>query len=296
MLQQALEMRKRGERVNLTAMMKKLAEEMGKSYATVRRACVRSALWDDTRTIPHAFRLLSEEQERTAISAFLTMSRFKVSFTPSAARQMITDWFGVTMSHPTFTAMIQRYETIIRIGQGKVVTKSRVDKTNLTELAHFCNDLEGMSDYHEVSAMNLLNLDEVRLSVSRDGVAKVPVVAGRGKVAGNIQLTVDTTTLALLPIVSARGECLAVYGILRTPGATEASTSTTRADPSVPINITMDCPEGVRESRPLAGKPWTYYYTTSSTGTSMASCIEPLCCIGLSTCGKWHIQVSWRMY
>ena len=74
-------------------------------------------------------------------------------------------------------------------------------------------------------------------------------------------MTVDQTTLTLLPVVSAAGECLAVYIVVRKVMKEEER----KSDAPTTIHVVGDEPPNRRVSR-RRKHPWRYFYAVTATG------------------------------
>jgi hypothetical protein len=156
------------------------------------------------------------------------------------------------------------------VKKGKVVKLDRVIPERYDDALHFCEEFSNLLETSGVSDINLHNVDEIRLSMDRGRSLHADVIAGHDRTTANVALGVDSTTLTALPVVSARGECLCVYLILRKPGDTRSAPSSSEEEPhseadEVEVNVVLDVPQSGRLLR-SDKRSWSYFYLVTSTG------------------------------
>ena len=250
-----------GVAVSIKQHVREAAEANDVAFEGLYKAVRRNSAYESIRSREHGNRLLSDLEEALTVSSFITMDRMKRPLTRPGALVMMATMWKRTFSAQHLRGLLQRNKKFVRIKQGKVVTKGRTDPNNIRELEWFCDQFELVQQRHEITAKNLLNLDEIRVSISRDGVSAVNVISSNDRSGGNIAMTVDQTTLTLLPVVSAAGECLAVYIVVRKVMKEEER----KSDAPTTIHVVGDEPPNRRVSR-RRKHPWRYFYAVTATG------------------------------
>lgn len=206
----------------------------------------------------HHSQKLSNEQERLIACASLVRSRMKLALRPKALARVAFDYFGVQISLPTAAALIRRQSDVLRLKNGKVVTKARVGTPLLADIYQFVDVFERVQATFPVTADSLINVDESRVAAGRDGSTGYQVVTGLDDHGDNVSIQVDTTKLSILPFVTASGKCLMVAIIVKAP-------KSVKDDEDANVYLVLDQGEA-RASRRLSAAPWQYYYCVTGTG------------------------------
>lgn len=146
---------------------------------------------------------------------------------------------------------------MLTIRKGKVVKQSRIAPERNDDADHFCQVFDELVTSFPVSEATLHNLDGIRLAMDRDRTMRTSVVAVNDRLRGNVTLAVHTTTLTAIPIVSAAGECLAVYIIVQNPGSSSSGAASSeegaeRGGDEVELDVVLDVPPIGRVTRFLA--------------------------------------------
>ena len=159
---------------------------------------------------------------------------------------------------------------MLTIRKGKVVKQSRIAPERNDDADHFCQVFGELVTSFPVSEATLHNLDGIRLAMDRDRTMRTSAVAANDRLGDNVTLTVDTTTLIAIPIVSAAGECLAVYIIVQNPGSSSSGAASSeegaeRGGDEVELDVVLDVPPIGRVTR-SSRRSWNYYSLTATTG------------------------------
>ena len=170
---------------------------------------------------------------------------------------LVKEFSGVDVSKSWLKSFLRRHK-LRKADHGRVTTRARTKECNWDSVNQFCAEMESrLRTEGAITSKTLLNLDECRVSMGRDGKMPAPIVCAQGERGNEVQITIDATTASVVPVVSAAGECWVVFVILKAHSRpTDAGTARVR--------FIGDRMRGRRSERRL-GKPWEYiYYVTES--------------------------------
>lgn len=234
-----------------------------RNYASSHGLNDRS-LWEYVRQFQdrprteHPLQALSSTQETLIACAALIRAHRKLALRPADLVRTASDFFGVPVSRMWAKAAVRRQSGILRLAQGKIVTKGRVSVPMMADVSEFVEVFERLCKQFPITSDTLINVDETRVSASRDGETGYQVVAALNKEDYNVSITIDTTTLSLLPFVTAGGRCLMVAIVVK-------GKNFTKSEEQCDFHFVAD--QGpTRSSRRVSAAPWSYCYCVTKTG------------------------------
>ena len=236
-------------------LLSEFAEKYDILPSTLQSAVTR---FDPSFSPPHGHTEFNPRPELVIVAGLLVRSRLRASLSKKDALVIVNKLFYRRLSRGWLATFLQRYPTLLQLCKTGIVTKSRLSSNMLAEVTDFYDTYEYVLDHHQVSAKNLINIDECRLAMRRDGQTGVSTICGVADEPRNTSVTTDSTVLTLLPFVTAEGRCVCVFVVLRAPKhVPEGQEFRTR--------VVLPTPEH-RTSVRRSNMPWPFVFVATRKG------------------------------
>ena len=108
----------------------------------------------------------------------LTRAREKASMTRKDFLSAVNAVFQTDLTKSWLDGFLRRHEDFLKVCKARVVTKTRCSANIEPEVVEFCGTFEWLVDEHCIKPHQLINIDECRLAMRRDGQTDAMTLCG----------------------------------------------------------------------------------------------------------------------
>ena len=217
----------------LVAKIKGFAHKYHYNRHSIETACRRHRQFIQQNQ--HGNRIMDDAEELHLATLVVLMSRLKVPIFKNELCRLIEAEFHRRVTKSFVNQFLKRWGHVIKMTKGKKITKQRVTEGVMDELIDFCNKFEFLIEHHDVQAKNLVNVDESRVAMGRDGSLPLSVLCARDRSGGNCKMQFCAASASVIPFVSAMGEIVCIFIVVK-GGASEDSAMLTAYERSGYVN------------------------------------------------------------
>lgn len=249
----------------LSQIIREVASNHGCDAEALRSAVRRHA---DCPSRVHSLRILSDDQEHVICATLLSQASLKKSLRAVDLRNLVNSAFSVDVTMNWVQSFMGRHKDLLRYCKARIVAKARVKQNIRPDTIRFCELYGCIIDNCEIVPHALINIDECRLAMRRDGQLGLTTICGVDEIDQNVQAPTDGLTMSVLPFVSAAGECLAVFIVLKAPGKIAEGKE-------YALDI-IHPSKHFRRSARLSKHPWSYFYVYTKSGYINTQCYDAI--------------------
>lgn len=151
----------------LMAKIKDFARSYNYNWHSIETACRRHCHFINQKQ--HGNRIMTDAEERNLATLVVLMSRLKIPLTKNELCRLIESEFRRLVTKSYVNRFLKRWGHVIKLTTGKKITKQRVTEGVMDELVDFCDKFEFLMNNYDVRGKNLVNVDESRVAMGRDG-------------------------------------------------------------------------------------------------------------------------------
>ena len=151
-----------------------------------------------------------------------------------------------------------RRSKLLKIESGKIITHARSKAPSKGDLFWFMAHMNHLLEaYPSMKSSTILNMDETRVAVQRDGNIPSGFICGTKIPGGNVAIRTEQICCTVVPFVCANGECVVVYIVLRQ--------DEWEGDKNPRFVTIVDSEHRSRQSKRKQGVGWIYRYVLTPT-------------------------------